>query len=291
MTLAQDHPTRRPSRPVRRRAGRWRLPSARHAVLLPLSLFMVAPFVYMLAASVMSETELHRFPPAIIPSGVDLGGYRKVLAESDFQRWFLNSVIVSTTVVVSQVVLCSMAGYAFARMRFFGGRTVLTLILATTLVPFQLTVIPTFLVFSKVHLVDTLPALIVPQLASALGVYLMTSFFRGFPRELEEAARMDGCSRWGVFFRVVLPVARPAIAALAVIMFIYSWNDLFWPLVAITSEDKYTVQVGLATFQGQHKADWSQIMAGTVLATVPVLVIFLVGQRRFVQALSGAVKG
>lgn len=266
-------------------------PSARHFVLLPLSLLMVAPFVYMVLASVMSNTELHKFPPAIIPKGIDLGGYRGVLADSDFPRWFLNSVIVSTTVVVSQLMLCSMAGYAFARMRFFGRRTALALVIATTLVPFQLTVIPTFLIFNKVHLIDTLGALIMPQLASALGIYLMTSFFQQFPKELEEAARMDGCSRWGVFFRVVLPVARPALAALAVIMFIYSWNDLFWPLVAITSDDNYTVQVGLTTFQGQHKADWAQIMSGTVMTTVPVLLVFLIGQRRFVQALAGAVKG
>jgi multiple sugar transport system permease protein len=193
--------------------------------------------------------------------------------------------------VLSQVILCSMAGYAFARMRFAGRKAALFLVIATTLIPFQLTVIPTFLIFHELHLIDTLGALIVPQLASALGVYLMTSFFQSFPRELEEAARIDGCSRWGLFFRVVLPVARPALAALAVITFIYAWNDLFWPLVAITSDATYTVQVGLASFQGAHQADWEQIMAGAVLTTVPVLIVFLIGQRRFVQALAGAIKG
>ncbi|WP_207401075.1 carbohydrate ABC transporter permease [Actinomadura roseirufa] len=268
-----------------------RLPSPRHLALLPLSLLMVVPFVYMLGASVMTRAQLNRFPPPILPPGVDLTGYRELLSDSEFPRWFLNSVIVAGAIVVSQVILCSMAGYAFARLRFVGRRVALVLVIATTLIPFQLTVIPTFLIFHKLHMINTLGALIAPQLASALGVYLMTSFFQNFPPELEEAARMDGCSRWGVFFRVVLPVARPALAALAVITFIYAWNDLFWPMVAITSKENLTVQAGLTTFQGQHRADWPQIMAGTVLTTVPVLIVFLIGQRRFVQALAGAVKG
>ncbi|QXJ26391.1 carbohydrate ABC transporter permease [Actinomadura graeca] len=252
---------------------------------------MVVPFVYMLGASVMTRAQLNRFPPPLVPPGMDLTGYRELLSDSEFPRWFLNSVLVAGAIVTSQVVLCSMAGYAFARLRFSGRRTALVLVIATTLIPFQLTVIPTFLIFHRLHLINTLGALIAPQLASALGVYLMTSFFQNFPRELEEAARIDGCSRWGVFFRVVLPVARPALVALAVITFIYAWNDLFWPLVAISSSENYTVQAGLTTFQGQHRADWPQIMAGTVLTTVPVLIVFLVGQRRFVQALAGAVKG
>ncbi|MFF5205734.1 carbohydrate ABC transporter permease [Streptosporangium sp. NPDC000396] len=263
----------------------------RHLILAPLSLLMVAPFVYMLLSSVMTSVELHRFPPPLIPEGIDLTGYRKVLAGSQFPRWFLNSVIVTGIIVVSQIVLCTLAGYGYARLRFAGRKIALFMLIATMVIPFQLTVIPTFLIFTKLNLINTLGALIVPQLASALGVYLMTSFFQSFPRELEEAARMDGCSRWGMFFRVVLPVARPAVAALAMITFIYSWNDLFWPLVAISSDESYTLQVGLATFQGQHRADWAQIMAGTVLTTVPVFVVFVVGQRRFVQALTGAVKG
>jgi multiple sugar transport system permease protein len=290
MNTAFLRPARRPAviRPAR---SRRRLPSARHLILAPLSLLMVSPFVYMLLSSVMTKAELNRFPPAIIPDHLELSGYSQLLSGSEFPRWFLNSLIVSGAIVISQVILCSMAGYAFARMRFFGRRPALALVIATTLIPFQLTVIPTFLIFHELHLINTLGALIVPQLASALGVYLMTSFFQSFPKELEEAARIDGCSRWGVFFRIVLPVARPAISALAVITFIYAWNDLFWPLVAISSKENYTVQVGLTTFQGSHQANWPQIMAGTVLTTVPVLAVFLIGQRRFVQALSGAVKG
>jgi multiple sugar transport system permease protein len=119
----------------------------------------------------------------------------------------------------------------------------------------------------------------------------MSSFFHSFPKELEEAAQIDGCTRLGTFFRIVLPLARPALAALAIISFIYAWNDLFWPLIAITSQKLYTVRLGLTTFQGQHRTEWSAVMSGTVLSTAPVLLVFLIGQRRFVQALTGAVKG
>ncbi|RBQ16013.1 carbohydrate ABC transporter permease [Spongiactinospora rosea] len=274
-----------------RRERRLRLPSKWHLILLPMSIVTVLPFVWLLLSSVMTQTELNRFPPAFWPQAIDLDGYRSVVERSDFPRWFLNSLIVSASIVLAQVVLCSMAGYAFARIRFIGSRVALVLVIATSLIPFQLTVIPTFLIFNKVGLTDTLGALIVPQLSSAVGIYLMTSFFRSFPGELEEAARIDGCSRLGVLFRVVLPVARPALAALAIITFITAWNDLFWPLVAINSEANYTLQVGLTTFQGLHRANWPAVMAGAVMVTLPVLVVFLVGQRRFVQALTGAVKG
>ncbi|PZG39030.1 ABC transporter permease [Spongiactinospora gelatinilytica] len=273
------------------RRRRLRLPSKWHLILVPMSIVTVLPFVWLLLSSVMTQTELNRFPPAFWPQAIDLDGYRSVMERSDFPRWFLNSLVVSASIVLAQLVLCSMAGYAFARIRFIGSRLTLVLVIATSLIPFQLTVIPTFLIFSKVGLTDTLGALIVPQLSSAVGIYLMTSFFRSFPGELEEAARIDGCSRLGVLFRVVLPVARPALAALGIITFITAWNDLFWPLVAINSEANYTLQVGLTTFQGLHRANWPAIMAGAVMVTLPVLVVFLVGQRRFVQALTGAVKG
>jgi multiple sugar transport system permease protein len=260
-------------------------------VLLPLSIIMVLPFVWMLLTSFMTDTEINRIPPTLWPHHLDTGGYSIVLASSDFPYWFLNSLIVSGAAVIAQLVLCSLAGYAFARIQFRGSSVMLILLLATALIPFQLTVIPTFEIFHEIGLINTLGALIVPQLTSALGIFLMYSFFQSFPRELEEAGRIDGCSRLQVFWKIVLPLARPALAALGIITFIYAWNDLFWPLIAITSSRTFTVQVGLTTFQGEHVTHWSQIMAGTVLTTVPVLLVFLIGQRRFVQAITGAVKG
>ena len=278
-------------RRMRRSGWRRHLPQRGHLVLLPLSIIMVLPFVWMLLTSFMTDTEINRIPPTLWPHHLNMGGYKLVLASSDFPYWFLNSLIVSGTAVIAQLVLCSLAGYAFARIQFRGSSVMLILLLATALIPIQLTVIPTFEIFHLLGLINTLGALILPQLTSALGIYLMYSFFQSFPRELEEAGRIDGCSRLHVFWKIVLPLARPALAALGIITFIYAWNDLFWPLIAITSSRTFTVQVGLTTFQGEHVTHWSEIMAGTVLTTVPVLLVFLIGQRRFVQAITGAVKG
>ncbi len=278
-------------RRMRRTGWRRHLPQRGHLVLLPLSIIMVLPFVWMLLTSFMTDTEINRIPPTLWPHHLNMGGYKLVLASSDFPYWFLNSLIVSGTAVIAQLVLCSLAGYAFARIQFRGSSVMLILLLATALIPIQLTVIPTFEIFHDIGLINTLGALILPQLTSALGIYLMYSFFQSFPRELEEAGRIDGCSRLQVFWKIVLPLARPALAALGIITFIYAWNDLFWPLIAITSSHTFTVQVGLTTFQGEHVTHWSQVMAGTVLTTVPVLLVFLIGQRRFVQAITGAVKG
>jgi multiple sugar transport system permease protein len=239
----------------------------------------------------MTDTEINRIPPTFWPHHLYTEGYSLVLASSDFPYWFLNSLIVSGAAVIAQLVLCSLAGYAFARIQFRGSAVMLILLLATALIPIQLTVIPTFEIFHDLGLINTLGALILPQLTSALGIYLMYSFFQSFPRELEEAGRIDGCSRLQVFWKIVLPLARPALAALGIITFIYAWNDLFWPLIAITSSRTFTVQVGLTTFQGEHVTHWSRIMAATVLTTVPVLLVFLIGQRRFVQAITGAIKG
>jgi multiple sugar transport system permease protein len=278
-------------RRMRRSGWRRHLPQRGHLLLLPLSIIMVLPFVWMLLTSFMTDTEINRIPPTLWPHHLNMGGYKLVLASSDFPYWFLNSLIVSGTAVIAQLVLCSLAGYAFARIQFRGSSVMLILLLATALIPIQLTVIPTFEIFHLLGLINTLGALILPQLTSALGIYLMYSFFQSFPRELEEAGRIDGCSRLQVFWKIVLPLARPALAALGIITFIYAWNDLFWPLIAITSSHTFTVQVGLTTFQGEHVTHWSQVMAGTVLTTVPVLLVFLIGQRRFVQAITGAVKG
>jgi len=278
-------------RRMRRSGWRRRLPRRVHLVLLPLSIIVVMPFVWMILTSFMTDTEINSIPPPLWPHHLYTGGYSMLLANSDFPYWFLNSLIVSGSAVIAQLVLCSLAGYAFARIQFRGSTVLLILVLATALIPIQLTVIPTFVIFHDIGLINTLGALILPQLTSALGIYLMYAFFLSFPKELEEAGRIDGCSRLQVFWKIVLPLAKPALAALGIITFIYAWNDLFWPLIAITSSHRFTVQVGLATFQGEFISHPSAITAGTTLTTVPVLLVFLFGQRRFIQAITGAVKG
>jgi multiple sugar transport system permease protein len=270
-----------------------RLPfSPWHLVLAPTAIVFALPLAWMLLSSFMSNAQINQFPPTIIPDSLHVVGWDHVLTQASFPRWFLNSTIVASVCVVSNLVFCSLAGYAFARLRFRGSTTLFLLILATLVIPFQLTMIPTFIVMEKLNLTDTLGALIVPGLATPLGVFLMRQFFINLPREVEEAARIDGCSRLGVLRHVALPLARPALATLAALTFLLMWNDLLWPLIAINSDDNFTLPLGLTTFQGQHTTDWAAVMAGNVVTVTPVLVAFLLAQRTFIQSLtSSAVKG
>lgn len=270
-----------------------RLPfSPWHLVLAPMALLFAAPLLWLLLTSFMSNAQINRFPPTIIPDALHLTGYDYVLSNGLFPRWFLNSAIVSAVAVLSNLVLCSLAAYAFARMRFRGSNVIFALMLTTLIIPFQLTMIPTFLIMKELGLIDSLGALIVPGLVSAFGIFLLRQFFVSLPRELEEAARIDGCSRLTVLVKIVLPLARPALTTLAVLTFLTIWNDLTWPLIAISSDENYTLQLGLTTFQGQHRTEWAAVMAGDVLTTLPVLIAFLLAQRTFIQSLtSSAVKG
>jgi multiple sugar transport system permease protein len=271
---------------------RARRVSAWHLVLAPLALCFALPFVWLLLSSVMSNAEINRFPPALWPKGVDLGGYRYVLGNALFPRWFANSLIVASVAVVSNLLLGSLGGYAFARMRFAGSRLLLGLMLATMVVPFQLTMIPTFLLMKWFGLIDSLGALILPSLVTPFAVFLFRQFFLALPREMEEAAWIDGCSRLRVLFSIVMPLARPALATVAVLTFLSTWNDLSWPLIAINHDTRYTLQLGLTTFQGQHHTQWSAVMAGNVITVLPVLVAFLLAQRTFIQSLtSSGLKG
>ena len=264
-----------------------RLPfSAWHFVLAPLALLFALPLVWLLVSSVMSNAEINRFPPALIPHGINLGGYRYVLGNALFPRWFLNSFIVSMVAVTANLVLGSLGGYAFARIRFAGSKLVLGLMLATMVIPFQLTMIPTFLVMKELGLIDTLGALIVPSLVTPLSVFLFRQFFVSLPRELEEAAWIDGCGRLRILISIVLPLARPALSTVAVLTFLATWNDLTWPLIAINTDTTYTLQLGLTTFQGQHHTPWAAVMAGNVITVLPVLLGFLFAQKAFIRSLA-----
>ncbi|MEU5998322.1 carbohydrate ABC transporter permease [Streptomyces sp. NPDC047197] len=292
-TTAPKATARQASEPAALRRRRFRLPfSAWHVLLAPLALLFAVPLIWLLLSSVMSNAEINRFPPALWPSGIDLGGYRYVLGNAMFPRWLLNSAIVSAVAVTSNLVFGALGGYAFARMRFRGSRTLLVLMLATMAVPFQLTMIPTFLVMKKLGLIDTLGALIVPSLVTPFAVFLLRQFFLSLPRELEEAAWIDGCSRLRVLYAIVLPLARPALATVAVLTFLTTWNDLTWPLIAINHDTQYTLQLGLTTFQGQHHTRWSAVMAGNVITVLPVLLAFLVAQKAFIRSVtSSGLKG
>lgn len=264
---------------------RWFLFSGWHLVLLPLALIMLAPMVWMLLTSIQTLRETQHFPP-IMPSGVRWQNYQQVLELSRFPRWFLNSLIVTVVVVLSNLLICSLAGYAFARIKFFGREAVFVLVLATMMIPFQVIMIPTFLIVKKLGLIDSLGALIVPNLAGAFGIFLLRQFFRTLPVELEEAARIDGASRIGVLFKIVLPLSGPVLATLAVVTFLWTWNDFLWPLITIYSESNMTIQLGLLTFQGAHKTNTNLLMAANVMSIAPVLVLFFVLQRYFIRGIA-----
>lgn len=264
-----------------------RLPfSAWHLLLAPLAALFAVPLLWLLISSVMTNAEINRFPPPLWPNGIDLGGYGYLLGHSMFLRWFTNSLIVSGVAVASNLLFGALGGYAFARLRFAGSRVLLVLMLATMAIPFQLTMIPTFVVMRELGLIDTLGALVVPSLVTPFAVFLMRQFFLSLPRELEEAAWIDGCTTIGVLFRVVLPLSRPALATVAVLTFLTTWNDLTWPLIAINHDTQYTLQLGLTTFQGLHHTNWAAVMAGNVFTVVPVLVAFLVAQKTFIQSVT-----
>ncbi len=269
------------------RQSRWRLPfSGWHLLLMPTALLFVLPLVWMIMTSFMPNSDINTFPPKFLPSRISLTGYSGLFAESDILRWLGNTAVVATVAVGSHLVLCSLAGYGFARLAFRGRTAGFFLIVATIMVPIQLLMIPTFILFSRIGVINTLSAAAIPWLASAFGIFLMRQFFLALPVELEDAARLDGCNRLQLFWRIVLPLAKPALATLAIFTLLGSWNDLIWPLVAISDEQWYTLQLGLANFQGQRRTEWQLLMAGNVIATLPLLVGFVLAQRQFVATMT-----
>ena len=271
--------------PPTRRHGR--LPfSPWHFLLLPTALLFLLPLVQMVMTSLMSDGEINRFPPRFIPTHLSVGGYTGLFTDSPVLRWVLNTVMVSTVGVLSHLVLCSLAGYGFARLKFPGRTFGFFAIIATIMIPTQLLMIPTYVMFSRAGIINTLAAAMVPWLASAFGIFLMRQFFLSLPKELEEAARLDGCSPLGTLWRVVLPLAKPALATLAIFTLLGSWNDLIWPLIAINDEHNYTLPLGLANFQGTRRTQWSLLMAGNVIATAPLIVFFVAAQKHFVATMT-----
>jgi multiple sugar transport system permease protein len=257
-----------------------------HLVLFPLAIVMLIPMIWMIITSFETLSETRHFPPILIPSSLQWQNYTAVLQQAPFARWFMNTLIVTVVVVAGNLLFCSLAGYAFARIKFFGRDVVFILVLATLMIPFQVIIIPTFIIVRKLGLIDTLGALIVPNLAGAFGIFLLRQFFRSLPIELEEAARIDGASRLGVLFKIVLPLSGPVLATVAVITFLWTWNDFLWPLVTLYSPNNMTLQLGLTTFQGAHSTNTHLLMAANVMSVLPVLFLFVFAQRFFIRGIA-----
>jgi multiple sugar transport system permease protein len=256
-----------------------------HLVLLPVALIMAVPFFWMVFTSIQTLAESRTFPPQL-PDHPQLSNYVDAVRDAPFGRWLLNSTVVASCAVAGNLLFCSLAGYAFARIRFFGRGLMFAVMLATLMVPFQVVMIPTLLIVRDLGLSDSIGALIAPNLITPIGIFMLRQFFLTLPIELEEAARMDGASRLGVLFKVVLPNAKPVLATLAVITFLWSWNDFLWPLIAVSSPNQMTLQLGLASFQGAHQTNWPLLMAGTLLSQLPMIAVFLVAQRYFVRSMA-----
>jgi len=258
-----------------------------HLFLAPLAVVMLLPLVWMVVTSLETLAQTRHFPPILWPGTLRFGNYSDAIRQSAFGTWFWNTTVVTVTIVLSNLIFCSLAAYAFARIRFLGRGVIYFVLLATLMVPLQVVLIPTFLIVKDLGLIDHLGALIVPNLVSVFGIFMLTQFFRTLPIELEEAARIDGASRLTILLRIVVPLSLPALATLAVIQFMWTWNDFLWPLVTIlTNQDAFTLQLGLATFQGAHQTTWHLLAAANIMSMLPILVLFLVAQRFFVRGIA-----
>jgi multiple sugar transport system permease protein len=279
---------------VQRARRRRRLPfSPWHLVLAPATLVLIFPFIWLLVTSVETPSEALRFPPVLAPHVLRFANYPDALSSAPFGRFFVNSTVVAVGTVLCNLVLCSLAGYALARLRFLGRSVLFVVIMATLMVPFQVTMIPQFIItkWLGVHVlaavgINHIGALILPNAATAFGIFFLRQFFRTLPLEYEEAARVDGASRLTVLVRIVLPLAAPALATLTALTFLESWNNFLWPLIAITSTNQMTLPLGLATFQGAHATEWPLLMAGNVMSLVPMLAIFFLAQRYFIRSVA-----
>ena len=262
---------------------------AGHVVIYAAALLTLAPFVWMVLTSFKPVGEVFAYPPTWWPEEFTLENYTTAFAAAPFGRFYANSLFVAATVTLGQLVTCSMAAYAFARMEFRGRDALFFVFLGTMMVPAHVTMIPSFMILHNLGLIDTYGALIIPGLASAFGTFLLRQFFLSIPKELEEAAFLDGCGRLRVLWQIIVPLARPALATLAIFTFMGVFNDFLWALIVVNSEELYTVQLGLATFRDRYSTEWGSLMAGSVVATVPILLVFFFAQRHFIEgiALSG----
>lgn len=255
-------------------------------VLGGFGLLMVGPFLWMLGTSLKAPNEIFQFPPRFLPEVPQWHNYSQVTEVLPIKRYFLNSAVVALSVTVLQLGVCSLAAYAFARLRFPGREALFLLFLAGLMIPSQVTLIPRFLLVRELGWINTYQALILPFVFSSFGTFLLRQYFLTLPRELEEAARIDGASYLQTFWHVALPLARPALAALAIFTFIDQWNAFLWPLITTTRPEMSTLTVGLNTLRGQYNTAWNLLMAGSVIAIVPILLIFALGNRYFIKGIT-----
>jgi multiple sugar transport system permease protein len=271
-----------------------------HLVLIAGAVGMLLPFAWMLSTSLKPADQLFTVPPTWIPHPVQWETYVKAMGAGNFARYAGNSLLLGVANTVTNVLLSALAGYAFARLRFPGRTVLFILVLATLMVPYQVTIIPLFVIVRHIPLfggndllgqggigwINSYWGLIVPGAVGAFGIFMLRQFFQTLPAELEDAARIDGAGEFRIFWQIMLPLATPALATLAIFSFQAGWNAFLWPLLITTTDEMRTIQVGLTVFVQQYSTQWDQLMAATVVATLPVIIVFGIGQRLLVRGIA-----
>ncbi len=266
--------------------GAWLARLMLFAALAAFALAVVFPFIWMLLTSVKPESEVVKYPPQLLPDVWTLEAYTNIWQRVPFGRFFLNSLLFAGGVTLISLFLDSLTAYALSRLQFPGRDVIFIIILIALMLPFQVTFIPLYVTVHELGLLNTFGGLIIPRATNAFGIFMLRQFFSTLPRELDDAARIDGASELYIYSRIVLPLSKPALATLAVFHFMYNWNDFLWPLLITSTTDMRTLPAGLALFMGQHVVEYAVLMAGATLALAPLFVAFLFAQRYFVQGIA-----
>lgn len=254
--------------------------------ILAAAAVMLLPFLWMLSTSFKEPKAVFGLQLQLIPNPIVTDNYKRIFEVLPFGRFYWNSILTSASVTILQLVTCSFAGYAFARLRFPGRDALFLGYLATLMIPGQVTIIPNFILLRMLGWIDTYQALVLPNAFSAFGTFLLRQFFSTLPADLEDAAKIDGCSHFGIYRHVILPLSKPALSSLTVFTWLGQWNSFIWPLIVINSVEMNTLTVGLRTLQGQYNTQWTLLMSGSVLALLPVLILFVMAQRTFISGMT-----
>jgi multiple sugar transport system permease protein len=295
MAIETDFPELRAgsasSATVPRRKGPRLYLVAIYGILIVAAFISLIPFLYVISTSFKDSVSLFQYPPQWIPAEPTLDNFRTLLQDNPFIRWMINSFIVAASVTVIKVIIDSMAGYAFAKMQFPGKEPLFVVVLMTLMVPFAATLIPLFIIVRDLQLTNTYAGLILPALASPIGIFMMRQFIESLPNDLENAARLDGCSEFQIFRRVILPLVRPGLVVLGVFTFMTQWTSYLWPLVIGTRKEMYTLTVGVQSLRSLFTVNWGVLSAGAVLSMLPLVLVFLFLQRYFIAgSIAGALK-
>ena len=257
-----------------------------YIVLLLGCVITLAPFIWMFLTSMKTSVEAVSVPPTILPRSWNTDAYTSLGSKLPFFQMYWNTILTSVIIVAGQLLLCSVAGYAFARIRFPGRNFLFILCLSVLMIPSSFLILPQYLIIQKMKLLNTLHAIYLPNLFSAFGTFLMRQFFMTIPLELEDAARIDGCGHGRTYLRIMLPLIKPGLVSLGVLTLRFAWNNLMWPMIVNTEKAKMTLSAGLSYLQGQYITDYPSIMAGAMLATIPLIIIYAIFQRQFIEGIA-----